>query len=63
MAKVSRVHAATVDLGIAALVVAVSGFSFGSGPESLRASDGVEAVYAAGIIACVVAAIVLPAPH
>ena len=57
MAKVSLVLATIVDLAIAALLVAVSGFLFGSGPESLRASGGVEVVYAAGIIACVAAPI------
>ena len=57
MAKVFLGVAAVIDLAIAALLVAVSGFLFGSGPESLRASGGVEVIYAAGIMACVVAAI------
>jgi hypothetical protein len=57
MAKVSLVLAAVVDLAVAALLIAVSGFLFGSGPESLRASGGVELIYAAGIVACVAAPI------
>jgi hypothetical protein len=57
MAKVSLVLATMVDLAIAALLVAVSGFLFGTGPESLRASGAVEVVYAAGIIACTAAPI------
>ena len=57
MAKVSLVLAAIVDLAIAALLVAVSGFLIGTGPESMHASPVVEVVYAAGIIACVVAPI------
>lgn len=57
MAKVSLGLAAIADLAIAALLVAVSGFLFGAGPESARASGSVEVVYAAGIIACVAAPI------
>ncbi len=57
MAKASLVLATVIDLVIAVLLVAVSGFLFGTGPESLRASGGVEVVYAAGIIACVAAPI------
>lgn len=57
MAKVSLVLATIIDLGIALLLIAVSGFLFETGPESLRASGGVEVVYAAGIIACVAAPI------
>ncbi len=57
MAKVSLVLATIIDLAIAALLVAVSGFLFGSGPESLRAGAAVEVIYAAGIIACVAAPI------
>ena len=58
MAKVSLVLATVIDLAIAALLVAVSGFLFGSGPEGLRAGAAVEVIYAAGIIACVAAPIV-----
>lgn len=57
MAKVSLALATVIDLAIAALLVAVSGFLFGTGPESLRYSGGVQAVYAAGIMACVAAPI------
>lgn len=57
MAKTSLVLATVIDLAIAALLVWVSGFLIGTGPESVRASGPVEVVYAAGIIACVVAPI------
>ncbi len=57
MAKASLVLATIIDLAIAVLLVAVSGFLFGAGPESLSVSGGVEVIYAAGIIACVVAPI------
>jgi len=55
--KVSLALATLIDLAIAALLVAVSGFLFGSGPESMAAGAAVEVVYAAGIIACVAAPI------
>jgi hypothetical protein len=55
MAKVSLGVATAIDLAIAVLLVAVSGFLFGTGPESLRASGAVEVLYAAGIMACVAA--------
>ena len=49
--------ATIIDLAIAVLLVAVSGFLFGSGPESQHAGAVVAIVYAAGIIACVAAPI------
>ena len=57
MAKAFLVLATVVDLAIAALLVAVSGFLFGSGPESLHGGPAVAVVYAAGIAACVAAPI------
>ena len=57
MAKASLVLATLVDLAIAALLIGVSGFLFGSGPESLHGGPGVAVVYAAGIAACVAAPI------
>jgi hypothetical protein len=58
MAKVSLVLATIVDLGIAALLVAVSGFILESGPESLHGGRAVGAVYVAAIVGCVSAPIV-----
>ncbi len=55
MAKFSLVAAAIVDLCLAALLIGVSGFLFGSGPESLHGGTGFAAAYIAGVIACVVA--------
>jgi hypothetical protein len=57
MAKVSLGLATLIDLAIAALLAAVSGFLFETGPAALRASRGLEVVYAAGIMACVAAPI------
>ena len=57
MAKAFLVLATVIDLAIAALLVAVSGFLFGSGPESLHGSPAASVVYAAGIAACVAAPI------
>lgn len=47
--------AAVADLALAALMVAVSGFLFGAGPESTHAGNLAMAVYAAGVIACLAA--------
>jgi hypothetical protein len=47
--------AAVVDLAIAALLIGVSGFFFGFGPESLGGGLGLEIAYMAAVIACVVA--------
>ena len=47
--------AALVDLALAALLVGVSGFLFGSGPESMHGGPFFMAAYAAAIIVCVVA--------
>ncbi len=55
MAKASLVVATIVDLGIAALLIGVSGFLFGGGPQSMNAGAGATVVYAAGVIACIVA--------
>lgn len=47
--------AAIVDLGIAALLIGVSGFLFEQGPQSLHAGVWLEVAYMAAVIACVVA--------
>src|ERR1039458_2215476 len=49
--------AAIVDIALAALIVAVSGFLFGSGPESMHGGGLLTAAYAAGVIACLAAPI------
>jgi hypothetical protein len=55
VAKLLLVFAAIVDFGLAALLIGVSGFLFGSGPESIHGSMGFAAAYIAGVIACVLA--------
>ncbi|MFN3658566.1 MAG: hypothetical protein ACK4UO_15055 [Pseudolabrys sp.] len=54
--KALIILAAVADLAIAALLVAVSGFIFGSGPESMHAG----ALFAAGYIAAVIACLAAP---
>jgi hypothetical protein len=46
---------AIADLALAALLVAVSGFIFGAGPESTHAGNMAAAGYIAAVIGCVVA--------
>jgi len=55
--KLILVLAAMVDLGLAALMIGVSGFLFGAGPESMHGSGFLIAAYTAGVIACLVAPI------
>ena len=57
MATALIVVAAVADLALAALLVAVSGFIFGSGPESTHAGNLAAAGYIAAVIGCVVAPI------
>ena len=45
--------ATIVDLALAALMIGVSGFIFGSGPESAHGGNLLLAAYVAGVIACV----------
>ncbi len=47
--------ATIADLALAALMVAVSGFLLGSGPESMHGGALAMAAYAAGVIACLAA--------
>jgi hypothetical protein len=49
------VLATIVDLAIAALLIGVSGFVFGGGPESYHGGILFTAAYIAAVIACVVA--------
>ena len=49
------VIAAIADLALAALLVAVSGFIFGSGPESMHGGGLLVAAYVLAVLACVVA--------
>jgi hypothetical protein len=53
--KALLVLAAIADLAIAALLVAVSGFIFGSGPESMHAGSMMAAGYIAAVFACLAA--------
>ena len=49
--------AAVSDFALAALLVAVSGFIFGSGPESTHGGPLLLAAYSLAVVACVVAPI------
>ena len=55
MAKVFLVLATVADLALAALLVGVSGFLFGSGPESSHAGVLAGAGYILALIACLAA--------
>jgi hypothetical protein len=48
---------AIADLALAALLVAVSGFIFGAGPESTHAGNPAAAGYITAVIGCVMAPI------
>ena len=45
--------ATIVDLALAALLIGVSGFIFGSGPESTHGGTLLQVAYAGFVIACV----------
>lgn len=57
MTKALLAIATVADLGLAALLVAVSGFMFGGGPESMHAGSVAAVAYSAAVIACVAAPI------
>jgi hypothetical protein len=57
LAKVFLILATIADLALAALLVGVSGFMFGGGPESTHAGSLVAAGYIAAVIGCVAAPI------
>lgn len=56
--KALLVVAAIADVALAALLVAVSGFIIGSGPESMKAGGLLVAAYAAAVLACVAAPVI-----
>jgi hypothetical protein len=49
------VIATIVDLGLAGLLVAISGFIFGGGPEGLSGDFGAAAAWTAAFIGCLAA--------
>ncbi len=53
--KILLVLATIVDLAIAALLIGISGFLFGTGPESYHGGIWFAAAYMAAIIGCAVA--------
>ena len=55
MTKAFLVIATVADLALAALLVGVSGFMFGSGPESMHGGAWFAVVYWGAVIACVAA--------
>jgi hypothetical protein len=55
VATILLVVATIADLALAALLVAVSGFIFGTGPESTHAGNLAAAGYIAAVVGCVVA--------
>ena len=57
MVHAALIIAAIVDVTLAALMVAVSGFRFGAGPESMHGGVLLSAAYAAGVLACLAAPI------
>jgi len=55
VATVLLVIATIADLALAVLLVSVSGFLFGSGPESAHAGSFAAAGYIAAVVGCLVA--------
>ena len=55
MINLLLIVAALADWGLAGLLVAVSGFLFGGGPESVHSGNLMMAAYAAAILACAAA--------
>jgi hypothetical protein len=58
VARVLLIVAAIADFALAALLIGVSGFLFGSGPESMHAGTVLAAAYVAAVVVCVAAPIV-----
>ena len=58
MARAVLILATIVDLALAALLIGVSGFVFGPGPESMHSETLVAAGWTAMVVVCVVAPIV-----
>lgn len=57
MTKAFLIIAAIADWALAALLIVVSGFMFGGGPESMHGGNWLLAAYSAAVIACVAAPI------
>ena len=55
MARGLLIAAAVADLAIAILIIAVSGFLIGTGPESMRAGAWGGAVLMVAVLGCLVA--------
>ena len=55
--KALLIVAALVDLAMAALMTALSGFIVGGGPESMNAKGFAAAAYWAAVVVCVAAAV------
>jgi len=55
--KVMLILAAMVDLAFAALLIGISGFVFGGGPEGMKGETGAVAVWAAAFVAALAAPI------
>jgi hypothetical protein len=53
--KVLLIVAALADLALAALLIGVSGFLFGSGPESMQGGPIWMAAYMAAVVVCIAA--------
>lgn len=47
--------ATVIDLALAALLIGVSGFLFGTGPESMHGGVLLAVAYAAAVVVCLVA--------
>jgi hypothetical protein len=56
--KALLILAAIVDVALAALLIGISGFLFGTGPESMHGDSVALLGYVAAVIACVAAPIV-----
>jgi hypothetical protein len=50
--------AAVIDLALAVILIGISGFLFGPGPESMHGGALATAVYAAAVIGCFVVPVV-----
>jgi hypothetical protein len=57
MVYAALIIAAILDIALVALMVAVSGFLFGSGPESAHGGTLLAVAYAGGVTACLAAPI------
>ena len=55
MTKALLIVAALIDFALAALLIAVSGFITGGGPESMNASGFATAAYWAAVAVCIAA--------